>query len=94
MSQNSQTLPLEINPSWTYDEDHSWHFLVCERASNPSIVEWMNGNWYSGQEKITPEEMYNRGWTWHRQVPIPLSIRYKELGPEIDSPCPTNGDLK
>jgi hypothetical protein len=81
-----ETRPPVLVPAWTYGRTHSWHWLVCERASQPSIAEWLAGAWYPGNHEgpISPAEMYRRGWRWHSQVEVPRVLREKD---------PTRGDL-
>ena len=75
-----ETRPPVMVLAWTYGANHSWHWLVCERASRPAIGEWIDGNWYAG----SPAEMHRRGWRWHSQVEVPKQVRLKDS---------TRGDL-
>lgn len=42
------------------------HWLVAERASYPSVAEWMDGQWWCAGEKesVSADEMWRRGWRW------------------------------
>jgi len=63
--------------------DHSFHWLISERSSQPAICEWMNGAGHCVNETkpVSPEEMYKRGWSWHSQVTVPKDIK----GDTLDS---------
>jgi hypothetical protein len=82
-----ETRPGHTEPAWCYDKDHSWHWLVSERASSPSLCEWMDGFWYPASETgaVDPGQMSRRGWRWHSQVKVPKTVRTTH---------PTRGDLK
>ena len=43
------------------------HWLHSERASFPSVAEWLRGAWYCTGERgpVAPEKMYDRGWEWY-----------------------------
>lgn len=77
---DGETRPLVFNSKWCVDgTDHSWHWLISERSSRPSLAEWMKNAWYSGSDgvEITPQAMYIRGWRWHSQVKIPKKLRIR-----------------
>lgn len=56
-----------------------FHWLVCDRASEPSIGEWLRreGVWAEGStdKRITPLEMNRRGWTYWGPVKVPKELR-------------------
>jgi hypothetical protein len=81
-----RTEPESFDPDWTYFEDHSWHWLLAERSSRPSVCEWVGGAWHCVGDTlpVSPEEMYRRGWRWHSQVKVPKHIR---------NDCPSRGDI-
>ena len=55
------------------EKKHQHHFLHAERASYPSIAEWIKGNWWCVNEvgPVSPEEMYRRGWRYGKPVMYP-----------------------
>ncbi len=42
------------------------HWLVSERTTDPSLAEWLHGQWHCTGEAggVSPEEMWHRGWRW------------------------------
>lgn len=53
--------------------DESFHWLRCERASTPSVAQWIDGRWYCIDEKggVTPNEMFRRGWVYWKPIENP-----------------------
>jgi len=52
---------------------HHWHWLKSERASAPSLAEWLDGAWYCMNEvgRILPQAMAARGWRYWKPVEAP-----------------------
>ena len=60
-----------------YLNNNTYHWLVSERSSWPSVAEWIDGAWYCVNEvgPVTPEEMHRRGWRWLRKISPPRPWR-------------------
>lgn len=57
-------------------EDASFHWLISERATGPSVGAWLDGTWYLVNEPgpVTPETLRMRGWRWYAVIQIPQEI--------------------
>lgn len=79
------TCPMAIDPKHCAGGDHSWHWLTSERATWPSICEWINGRWFPASEisAVSQAEMARRGWRWLGQVEFPKGL-LERGGPRED----------
>lgn len=70
-------------PPPEFQKAQGYHWLVCERASSPSLAEWMpslsgaRGFWSCIGESIpvTPEELARRGWDYWGRAKIPPGLQ-------------------
>jgi dCMP deaminase len=70
LPENDVTQTNEPRTAPAYLNSNTYHWLISERHSFPSVAEWIDGYWYCVNEvgPVTPEEMYRRGWRWCERI--------------------------
>lgn len=77
---------------WRDKHVHCW--LTAERASYPSVAEWLRGAWHSpdNDEPISPEEMWRRGWRFG-EVAWPSAKIEDDRRPEAPDPAEPTDEM-